>query len=208
MKDVMIAWGLPGCIGLAGCYLVTSGILGTFGPLFPFIRKELKVERRSQRLLLGFFGLLLAFPVVGQAYAGFFLGVTSVLSAPETPNYVADPPRQTSSVGQVTPTLQQAAYWNQACEVREAFGLAEHQSRQLQYARFRGRVWVRLESVSSLGGSDVYIDIDKTRSTFKVNKKGDYYEFGYEGRRYRLTVTGIYSALVGPSKLAVEVCEW
>ena len=125
--------------------------------------------------------------------------------APQIPEFV-ETKKPTASLPAAS-LLQPIAYQSPGCEVREAFGLEAHQARQLQYERLRGNVWVGVDEISTLNGSDVYLKIGENRRDFKAQRKGDSLDFAYDGHRYRLTVTGIYSALVGPSKLAFEVCE-
>ena len=196
MKEIIQAWGLNGCIGVAGCYLVISGIVGRLIRVPPIIRNEVKVARRGQRVTLGMFGLVLALPLLVAVYKDKVFGIKTVIRSPDIPEFV-DTPKPLASA------IRPVVYWSDGCEIKEAFGLEEHQSRQLRYAQFRGAVFVGVNDIY-----DIYLKIDQNQSDLKVKQKGDYFDFGYDGRRYRLTVTEIYSAILGRSKLAFEVCEW
>jgi hypothetical protein len=195
MKEIIQAWGLNGCIGVAGCYLVISGIVGRLIRVPPIMRNEIRVARRGQRLTLGVFGLVLALPILLAAYRDAVFGVKTVVKAPEVPEFVEAPKPLASAFLPVV-------YWSEGCDIKEAFGLEEHQSRQLQYAPFRGSVFVGVNGIY-----DIYLKIDQNQRDLKVKQKGEYFDFNYGGRRYRLTVTGIYAAMLGRSKLSFSVCE-
>jgi hypothetical protein len=203
MKEIIIAWGLNGCLGVSGCYLIISGIIGKLIPVKPVMSRGIRLQRSGQRALLGLFGVALSLPVLVAAYKDLVFDVKTVTTAPAIEEYVAPKPVALLPTG----SLLQPIVYSSGCEIREAFGLAEQQSRQLKYENFRGIVWVGVDQISTLKGSSVYLKVSDKRRDFKAQKKGDYLDFAFEGRQYRLTVAGIYSALVGPSKLAFEVCE-
>ena len=204
MKEIIIAWGLNGCLGVSGCYLIIAGIIGRLIPVKPVVPRGIRVQRSGQRLLLGMFGLALSLPVLVAAYKDLVFDVKTVTTAPAIEEYVAPKPVALLPTASL---LQPIAYQSAACEIREAFGLAEHQSRQLKYERFRGIVWVGVNEISTLKGSNVYLTVGENRRNFKAQKKGESLDFAFDGRRYRLIVAEIYAALVGPSKLAFQVCE-
>ena len=53
MKEIILAWGLNGCVGVTGCYLVIGGIIGRLIPIKPVMRTGVRIGRRSQRVTLG-----------------------------------------------------------------------------------------------------------------------------------------------------------
>src|SRR5947209_5126186 len=81
--NIILAWGLTGCLGVAGCYLIVASIVGQFIEVPPIIKVRLRVSRKPQRVLLGFFGLILAFPVLFTAWKDVFKGYQTPLVAPQ-----------------------------------------------------------------------------------------------------------------------------
>lgn len=89
MKEILLAWGPQGFLGIAGCYLMFSAIIGKLLPIPFFVTKERQLASEKQRMLLGIFGLVLALPILLSIYLGVFLGFHSpMLQAPEIPHEV------------------------------------------------------------------------------------------------------------------------
>jgi hypothetical protein len=82
LTSIITTWGLFGCLGVAGCYLIVGSIVGQLLVVPPIVKEPLKVNRKPQRVLLGFFGLVLAFPVVLMSWERAF-GFSTTLGDPK-----------------------------------------------------------------------------------------------------------------------------
>lgn len=244
-----------GCLGVAGCYLVTGAILGKLIPVSPLVRRGLTVRNRTQRVLLALFGLSLAVPIVYESWKKAFLGFDTTLTTPSIQEEVKKPekPNLSGAQGSLPQAGQRAdevavirkVGWGPEpaaslttfaagppqevpCQKVESFGLEQYNVRKLKYERFRGEVFVYAGDVRALfGGTDVYViigkaplpddgqvsesDIEKASSFIarkgSIKRRGDSIDFEHLGRKYRLTVTRIYTAVFGADKLAVSICE-
>ncbi|MEW6210009.1 MAG: hypothetical protein AB1631_16705 [Acidobacteriota bacterium] len=121
----------------------------------------------------------------------------------------------------------------QGCQVVEAFGLDQRSVRRLKYAGFQNNVclyvgdihytWYSATTVHIIVGSPEALPTggmnpsefnkrisrvsDGNRWVLRVNRQGDFTQFAYNGKNYRVTVKGIHASLLGTDRIAVEVCE-
>ena len=120
-----------------------------------------------------------------------------------------------------------------ACEKVESFGLAEQNIRRLKFGAFQNEFYVYLGNVNSAGGTNTlylltssspnswpesgepqekafqrrFIKHQEWKTDFSFQRSGDSVDFRAEGRTFRLTISSIYSALIGPNSVAIEICE-
>lgn len=89
--NIILAWGLQGCLGVAGCYLILGSIMGRLISFPPIVKREHRVRHKAERFLLGFFGLLLAFPIVFAAWRDIFRGIQTTVVPPKIEEKVKEP---------------------------------------------------------------------------------------------------------------------
>ncbi|MCI0336793.1 MAG: hypothetical protein L0226_04405 [Acidobacteria bacterium] len=177
-------WGLWGCLGLGGCYLILGSIIGVLGPL-PFIfPSRHRLKSKIERVLLALFGFLLAAPIIIYAYGESIYGKKPKFLEPGTPEYVKDSdssktsifrqilerPRYSITESNFHPELllTNVSYRfpnqrpRQDCQIVESFGLTQRSIRRLQYKPFQNQVFVYVGDIHYFGASSLYVFTDKS----------------------------------------------
>jgi hypothetical protein len=121
----------------------------------------------------------------------------------------------------------------QGCQTVESFGLDQRSVRRLKYAGFQNNVSLYVGDIhyTWYSATTVYIIVsnpealpaggmspsefskriggvsDGNRWVLRVNKQGDFTQFSYNGKNYRVTVKGVYASLFGTDRIAVEICQ-
>jgi hypothetical protein len=237
MKDIILAWGINGFLALGGGYLVVSAIIARMIPIPKLMVNPFPVKSKGQRLLLGIFGLVLIFPTLLGIYREAFFGVSTTLTDPAIPEEVSEPKAANWPASDAVQIASLSGWSARGlsfkCEKVESFGLQQKNIRRLKYGAFQNKLYVYVGSVSSFGGmNNIYLlssgasgswpesgtmeekDLQqrfnsarewKRQASFQ--KSGDYIDFSFDGRSYRLTVSRIYSPLFGTNSVAIEICQ-
>lgn len=118
------------------------------------------------------------------------------------------------------------------CREVEAFGLVQRNIRRLKSEEFKGQVFVYIGDIKTLwGSSHLYVfvaspdqwpesgyigesDFERrlnsispdVKRSLDVKRPGDHIDFDFGGRSYDLSVTKIYSVLLGDDKIALRIC--
>ena len=195
MKEIVLAWGVSGVVGVVGLYLILGGIVGRLVPIPPLMRENVALVTVAQRCVLAAFGAILAFPLLLSTYKNFALDVRSVIVAPAVEETVA------------VPVVKVAFGTGADCRTIETFGLKERASRRLKYAEFDGALLVSVGRIDAKG-CEISLVIGGETSRIIAYKPGESWGFKWRGRAYQLVLRNIYHAWLGANSVALEICQW
>jgi len=174
MLDFINSIGLPGVMGLLGCWLLVGAIVGKLIAVSHVLRQEVLLPRMYQRISLGLLGGIL----LGPGLHTLYYGSSSRLVSPTPQDYVspAEGVNHTSlrldhlNLPQRNIPIQAATFHParftraaifqaRGCRKVESFGLYAHNLRQLKYAGFQGQVYLYVGDVESpkRGATTVYL---------------------------------------------------
>jgi hypothetical protein len=231
MPQVLLAWGLPGVIGIAGCYLIVCAIAGRIFSLKKFFAGCL-LDSMAKRATLAAFGFVLAVPLIWAIYGQVVFGSRGSLFSPSIPEKVVD-----TKIPTTLEPLYRRASWVPSAErpspIVESFGLDLRSVRQLQSTYFNKSVYLYVTEHQSTKSNlfEIWVVVADP-ATFSsgplseaefmgkirrssippqniyratVQQTGQTMLFNYSDNTYLLTVKNIYAVLFGNNKIAVEI---
>lgn len=135
-----------------------------------------------------------------------------------------------ASIG--TRRVPRRTFQTEKCREVESFGLVQRNIRRLKSEEFKGQVFVYIGDIKTFwGSSSLYVfvanpdswpesgyigesDFERrlnsispdVKRSLDVKRPGDHIDFDFAGRSYHLSVTKIYSVLLGDDKIALRIC--